>query len=127
MKKNPKILYIEDDAETRSLMADIIRYRGYQYFDAERGMEGIQLAKKINPDLIIIDLRLPDMDGYEVTTLIKSIDELKEKPIIALTAESRKNVRELTLAAGCDGFIYKPINVNEFLFKIEEYNLINCS
>ncbi|NOG44143.1 MAG: diguanylate cyclase [Calditrichaeota bacterium] len=102
-------------------MADIIRYRGYQYFEAERGIEGIRLAKKVIPDLIIIDLRLPDMEGYEVTTLLKSIDELKDKPIIALTAESKKNVKELTLAAGCDGFIHKPINVNEFLFKIEEY------
>ncbi len=121
MKKNPKVLYIEDDAETRSLMADIIRYRGYQFFEAERGIEGIRLAKKVLPDLILIDLRLPDMDGYEVTTLLKSIDELKDKPIVALTAESKKNVKELTLAAGCDGFINKPINVNEFLFKIEEY------
>jgi diguanylate cyclase (GGDEF)-like protein len=121
MKKNPKVLYIEDDAETRSLMADIIRYRGYQFFEAERGIEGIRLAKKVVPDLILIDLRLPDMEGYEVTTLLKSIDELKDKPIVALTAESKKNVKELTLAAGCDGFINKPINVNEFLFKIEEY------
>jgi diguanylate cyclase (GGDEF)-like protein len=121
MKTHPKILYIEDDLETRSLMADIIRYRGYKYYEAESGLEGIRLAKKITPDLIIIDLRLPDMEGYEVTTLLKSIDELENTPIIALTAETKKNVKELTLAAGCDGFINKPINVNEFLFKIEEY------
>ena len=121
MKKNQKVLYIEDDAESRSLMADIIRYRGYQYYEAERGIEGIRMAKKVKPDLIIIDLLLPDMEGYEVTTLLKSIDGLKNKPIIALTAETKKNVKELTLAAGCDGFINKPINVNEFLFKIEEY------
>ncbi len=121
MKKNTKVLYIEDDAESRSLMADIISYRGYQYYEAERGIEGIILAKKVKPDIIIIDLRLPDMDGYEVTTLLKSVRDLKNIPIIALTAETKKNVKELTLVAGCDGFIYKPINVNEFLFNIEEY------
>lgn len=119
--KNVKVLYIEDDSETRSLMADIMQYRGYQFFEADRGITGIRLAKKIIPDLIIIDLLLPDMEGYEVTTMIKSIDELKDKPIVALTAETRQDTKELTLAAGCDGFINKPINVNEFLFKIEEY------
>ena len=121
MNKNIKVLYIEDDPETRSLMADIMLYRGFKFFEADRGLSGIRLAKKILPDIIIIDLLLPDMEGYEVTTLLKSIEELKNKPIIALTAEIRKNVKELTLAAGCDGFISKPINVNEFLHKIEEY------
>ncbi|MCB0280942.1 MAG: diguanylate cyclase [Calditrichaeota bacterium] len=119
--KNIKVLYIEDDPETRSLMADIMHYRGYQFFEADRGLQGIRLAKKIIPDLIIIDLLLPDMEGYEVTTMLKSIDEIKDKPIVALTAETRQDTKELTLAAGCDGFINKPINVNEFLFKIEEY------
>jgi diguanylate cyclase (GGDEF)-like protein len=121
MNKNIKVLYIEDDPETRSLMADIMLYHGYKFYEADRGITGIRLAKKIIPDIIIIDLLLPDMEGYEVTTLLKSIDEVKNKPIIALTAEIRKNVKELTLAAGCDGFISKPINVNEFLHKIDEY------
>jgi len=121
MKKNIKILYIEDDPETRSLMADIMNYHGFQFFEADRGITGIRLAKKIKPDLIIIDLLLPDMEGYEVTTLLKSIDEVKDIPIIALTAQTIKDVKELTLAAGCDGFISKPINVNEFLHHIEEY------
>lgn len=121
MNKNVKVLYIEDDPETRSLMADIMLYRGFKFYEADRGLSGIRLAKKIVPDIIIIDLLLPDMEGYEVTTLLKSIESLQDKPIIALTAEIKKNVKELTLAAGCDGFISKPINVNEFLHKIEEY------
>ncbi len=121
MSKNVKVLYIEDDPETRSLMADIMLYRGFKFYEADRGITGIRLAKKIIPDIIIIDILLPDMEGYEVTTLLKSIEALKNKPIIALTAETKKNVKELTLAAGCDGFISKPINVNEFLHKIEEY------
>lgn len=120
--QNPKkILYIEDDPDTRSLMGDIIRYKGYTYFEAGRGLEGIRLAKQKKPDLILVDLILPDMQGYEVTTHLRSIEELKDIPIIALTGEVNKDVRELTLTAGCVGYITKPINVTEFLFKIEEF------
>jgi diguanylate cyclase (GGDEF)-like protein len=121
MKNDIKVLYIEDDAETRSLMSDIIGLRGYKFFEAERGITGINLAQKIIPDIIIIDLLLPDMDGYEVTTLLKSNQKLFNTPIIALTGETKTNVKELTLAAGCDGFISKPINVNNFLLQIDEF------
>ncbi|MGD9897518.1 MAG: diguanylate cyclase [Calditrichaceae bacterium] len=116
-----KILYIEDDPETRSLMADIIRYKGYQFYEAARGLDGIQMAIEHKPDLILVDLRLPDMQGYEVTTHLKSLSDIKDTPIIALTGEMHRDARNLTLAAGCDGYISKPINVTEFLFKIEEY------
>lgn len=116
-----KILYIEDDADTRSLMGDIVRFKGYTYFEAARGLEGIRIAKQYKPDLIIVDLVLPDMQGYEVTTHLKGIESLQNTPIIALTGEVHKDVRELTLTAGCDGYITKPINVTEFLFKIEEF------
>lgn len=116
-----KILYIEDDPEARFLMADIFRYKGYSYIEAARGLEGIQLAREHLPHLILIDLQLPDMQGYEVTTLLKSFPELENTPIIALTAETQKDVRSLVLTAGCDGYISKPINITEFLFKIEEY------
>ncbi len=123
MDKKIKILYIEDDPETRSLMSDIIGLKGYELHEAEKGITGIKMAKKIKPDLIIIDLMLPDMDGYEVTTLLKSIKYLKNVPIIALTAETKPHVKELTLAAGCDGFISKPINIKGFLDILEEYIL----
>ncbi len=118
---NKKILYIEDDPETRSLMADIIRYKGYQFYEAARGLDGIQMAIEHKPDLILVDLRLPDMQGYEVTTHLKSLSDIKDTPIIALTGEMHRDAKDLTLAAGCDGYISKPINVTEFLFKIEEY------
>ncbi|HGY56911.1 MAG TPA: diguanylate cyclase [Caldithrix abyssi] len=119
--KTRKILYIEDDPEARTLMADIIRYKGYIYLEAARGLEGIHLAREHKPDLILIDLRLPDMQGYEVTTHLKSLPGLRDTPIIALTGETQKNAKEIVLTAGCDGYISKPINVTEFLFKIEEY------
>ncbi len=120
-KKNIKILYIEDDPDARALMGDILRYQGYTYLEANRGLEGIRLAKLHKPDLILIDLMLPDMQGSEVTTHLKSLPELQSIPIIALTAATEKNIREYVLAAGCDGYISKPININEFVFKIEEF------
>lgn len=115
------VLYIEDDPEARFLMAEIIRYKGYNYHSASTGLEGISLAKKHKPDLILIDLILPDMQGNEVTTLLKSLPELKDTPIIAITADTRKDVKKMVLTAGCDGYIAKPINVSEFIYKIEEF------
>ncbi len=116
-----RILYIEDDAETRSLMADILHMKGYAFYGAGRALEGIRVAKEVRPDLVIIDLILPDMQGFEVTTLLKSMQETKDTPVIALTAETREDIKELTLAAGCDGFINKPINVNEFLLNVDQF------
>ena len=120
-KTSKKILYIEDDPEARLLMADIFRYKGYIYIEASRGLEGIQLAKEHLPDLILIDLQLPDIQGYEVTTHLKSLPEIQQTPIIALTASTEKEIKDLVLTAGCDGYISKPINITEFLFNVEEY------
>ncbi len=117
----PVILYIEDDPDARYLMADIVRFKGYVYIEASRGLDGIKMAEQYSPDLILIDLVLPDIRGYEVTTHLKTIEKLKNTPIIALTGETQKNVKEMVLTAGCDGYISKPINVSEFLFKIEEF------
>ena len=121
MDEDKVILYIEDDPEARYLMADIIRYKGYIYLEASRGLDGIKLAKQHQPDLILIDLVLPDMQGYEVTTHLKNVPELADTPIIAITASTHKDVKEMVLTAGCDGYIPKPINVSEFIFKIEEF------
>lgn len=121
MQEDKIILYIEDDPEARFLMADIIRYKGYIYLEASRGLEGIRMAEKYLPDLILIDLILPDIQGYEVTTHLKTNPKLANTPIIALTAETQKDVKEMVLTAGCDGYIPKPINVSEFIFKIEAY------
>jgi CheY-like chemotaxis protein len=110
MQNTKTILYIEDDPEARFLMADIIRFKGFSYIEAKRGLEGIRLAKEHHPDLILIDLNLPDMQGYEVTTHLKSLPMLAQTPIVALTAEIGEHVKELVLTAGCDGYISKPIH-----------------
>ncbi len=121
MQNTKTILYIEDDPEARFLMADIIRFKGFSYIEAKRGLEGIRLAKEHHPDLILIDLNLPDMQGYEVTTHLKSLPMLAQTPIVALTAEIGEHVKELVLTAGCDGYISKPIHVNAFIQQIEKY------
>jgi len=116
-----KILYIEDDLESREMMGEILRVHGYEYFAASRGLEGIKVATHELPDLILMDLNLPDMSGFEVTTLLKSVRALKSTPIIALTGESTLKAKDMTITAGCEGFISKPINISEFLQKITEY------
>ncbi len=116
-----KILYIEDDLEARELMADILHYHGFVFFSASRGLEGIKMASNVIPDLILMDIDLPDMQGYEVTTYIKSDKKLKKIPIIALTGDTGIGAKERSLSAGCDGYISKPINITDFLKQIEEY------
>lgn len=123
MQSSPqkKILYIEDDGESRELMKDILNLHGYTFIGAARGLEGIRLATKKKPDLILIDINLPDIQGYEVTTILKSQRNLAHVPIIALTAEIDEGARERTIIAGCDGYISKPINVTDFVLRIQEY------
>ncbi len=116
-----KLLYIEDDAESREMMADILNLHGFKFLGASRGLEGIRIATREKPDLILLDISLPDMDGYEVTTLIKSIKSLENIPIIALSVDTQDKARERILSAGCEGFISKPIDISEFLQSIEEY------
>ncbi len=116
-----KILYIEDDRDSREMMADILHMHGFGFLGASRGLEGIRLATNESPNLILLDINLPDMDGYEITTLLRSIKALECVPIIALSVETTGQSRERILAAGCDGFISKPINIIEFLSTIEEY------
>ncbi len=109
------ILYIDNDPEARYLMADIIRFKGHKFIETGRGLEGIRLAKEHLPDLILIDLQLPDMQGSEVTTHLKSLPELLHTQIIALTGESQQNIKEMLLTAGCDGYIpNQSMSVNLF-------------
>ncbi|TFH01440.1 MAG: diguanylate cyclase, partial [Calditrichales bacterium] len=116
-----KILYIEDDMTSRELIADILKEFGFKFYGASRSLEGIRMATEVVPDLILMDINLPDMDGYETTTLLKSIKSLEHTPIVALTGETDHNARERILAAGCQGFIAKPVIIDEFITRIEEY------
>ncbi len=119
MKK--KILYVEDNKENLQLIARILEAAGYEMVVAEDGVSGIEVAKRERPDLILMDINLPDMDGYAAATLIKSITGLCQTPLVALTANVMKGDRERTLAAGCDGYIPKPIHVKGFVAEVEAY------
>jgi two-component system cell cycle response regulator DivK len=108
----PKILYIEDDLHNRVLVRRVLEAAGFAIIEAENGPVGLQLAQEQTPDLILIDINLPKMDGYEVTRRLKELKSLARIPIVAMTANVMKGDREKTLDAGCDGYIQKPIDVD---------------
>lgn len=106
------IMYVEDDRNNRVLVRRVLEAEGYDVIDAADGPTGIQLAQEVRPALILMDINLPDMDGFEVTAELRALDQLRGVPIIALTANVMKGDREKTLAAGCSGYIQKPIDVD---------------
>ncbi len=108
-----KILYIEDNPGNRTLVQRILLVEDYDVFEAEDGPTGIEIALREKPDLILMDMNLPDIDGYELTRRMRAIPELANTPIIAMTANVMQGDREKTLAAGCSGYIPKPIDVDE--------------
>lgn len=106
------ILYIEDDLPNRILIKRVLEAEGYEVMEAESGREGLQIAQAERPALILVDINLPEMDGFEVTARLRAMPELGAVPIIAVTANVMKGDREKTLAAGCSGYIEKPIDVD---------------
>ncbi len=114
MAIKPRILYIEDNPENRLLVQRILVAEGFDLLTADSGAAGITLADKERPDLILVDINLPELDGYSVTARLKNIPHLARVPVIALTANVMKGDKEKTLAAGCDGYIQKPIDVDQF-------------
>ena len=115
------ILYIEDNPENRLLVRRILEAEGYSVIEAEDASAGLELAQRSSPDLILLDINLPEMDGYEFTARLRGTPGLSDIPIVALTANVMKGDRERTLAAGCDGYIQKPIDVDELPRQIEGY------
>ena len=116
-----RILYIEDNPENRLLMRRVLMAEGYVVEEALDGNSGLQQAVESPPDLILIDINLPEIDGYEVTARLKQLPNLTGVPIIAVTANVMKGDREKTLAAGCDGYIQKPIDVDLLPSQIESF------
>jgi two-component system, cell cycle response regulator DivK len=108
----PRILYIEDNAGNRTLIKRVLEPEGYTVIEAPDGKTGLELALAQPPDLILMDINLPEVDGYTMTSRIKATPGLERIKIIALTANVMKGDREKTLAAGCDGYLQKPIDVD---------------
>jgi signal transduction histidine kinase len=115
------ILYIEDNYDNQLLVRRILEARGYTLEVCEDGPSGIALARESQPELILVDINISGMDGYETTTRLRSLPHLQSTPIIAITADARPGTRERALTAGCDGFITKPIDPRLLPDQIAEF------
>jgi signal transduction histidine kinase len=106
-----RVLHIEDDPRNRLLVRKLLAAEGHEVIDATDGLEGIRCALTLRPDLVLVDLNIPGLDGYEVTLRLRSEPSLSGVPIVAITAEGD---RDTSFAVGCDGFIQKPIDARSF-------------
>jgi two-component system cell cycle response regulator DivK len=115
------ILYIEDNPENRLLVRRVLEVEGYRVIEADSGKTGLQKAETMAPDLVLMDINLPEIDGYELTHRLKQMPDLAGVPIVAMTANVMKGDREKTFAAGCDGYIQKPIDVDQLPLQIARF------
>ena len=116
-----RILIVEAQEDNRRILRDVLSTVGYDLIEAFNGEDGVRLAQTERPDLILMDIQLPKMDGYEATQQIKSIAELKTIPIIAVTSYALSGDEAKARAAGCDGYIAKPYSPREVLAKVRKY------
>src|SRR5438876_3219440 len=121
LAKKPKILYIEDNPENRMLVRAVLEAAGDDLVEAEDGLAGIEAAIREEPALILLDIILTGVDGYEIVAILKSFPNLASTPVIAVTAYAMQGDRQRTLVAGCDGYIQKPINVDMFPRQVAEF------
>jgi len=109
---NARILYVEDNPENRLLVKRILEAEGYSIIEATDGPSGLEVAAQMQPDLILLDINLPEMDGYDLARRFRETPGLQQVPILAITANVMQGDRERTLEAGCDGYIQKPLDVD---------------
>lgn len=121
MTDQPVILYVEDNLGNRILIDRILTAEGYQVFFAENADQAIENIENRDFNLILMDINLPDIDGYTLTAKLRQYTKLQNVPIIALTANVMKGDREKSLEAGCDGYIQKPVDVDALPQQIESY------
>ena len=116
-----RILIVEDTEDNRQIIRDLLSSVGYELIEAEDGAAGVALAQSEHPDLILMDIQLPQVDGYEATRRIRAVPELAKVPIIAVTSYALSGDEAKTRAAGCDGYIAKPFSPRQLLAKIREF------
>jgi len=115
-----KILVVEDTEDNRQILRDLLRMAGYDMVEAHDGAQGVAMAVEHRPDLILMDIQMPVMDGYEATRRIKAIPELKATPIVAVTSYALSGDEQKTRDAGCDAYIAKPYSPRQMLAKVRE-------
>lgn len=116
-----RILVVEDQEDNRIILRRLLSNAGYDLIEAVNGEDGVALALSTRPDLILMDIQLPVMDGYEATRRIKSNAELKSIPVIAVTSYALSGDEAKTRAAGCDAYVAKPFSPRQLLAKVREY------
>ena len=121
MSQFTSVLYVEDNFENRVLVRRLLQHQGLNVMEAETAKQAIHILSENRPDLILLDINLPEMDGYSLTQIIKAMPAMKGIPIVALTANVMRGDRERTLSAGCDGYIEKPIDVDHFIDQIDAF------
>lgn len=116
-----KILIVEDNELNLKLFRDLLGAHGYDTYETKEGMEAISLARNIHPDLILMDIQLPEISGLDITKRIKADSEVSDIPIIAVTAFAMKDDEEKILRAGCEAYISKPISIVHFLSTVRRF------
>jgi two-component system cell cycle response regulator DivK len=116
-----KILLVEDNQDSRELVVKILKNKGYQIIEAIDGEEALSKTQAEKPNLILMDISIPKIDGFEVTKRLKSMDEFKNIPIVALTAHAMKGDREKFISSGFEGYISKPIDIHELPGQVRDF------
>ncbi len=114
------ILVVEDNEKNRKLVRDVLTFKGYQIIEAERGEDGVRLAKERLPNLILMDIQLPGMNGIEALGHLRADPRTRDIPVIAVTASAMTQDRQKIMAAGFDGYQAKPIDVTQFVAAVRE-------
>jgi len=117
----PRILYIEDNHDNRVLVRRVMKAEGIDIIEADSAIIGLQMAEENPPDLILMDINMPMMDGLKATAAIRQSEKLRHIPVVALTVKVMKGDREEALKAGCDGYIQKPIDIDKFPAEVLRY------
>ena len=115
------ILYVEDNFENKLFVRRVIESMGHEMIEAETGLDSLMIAAERMPDLVLMDVNIPGMDGLETTVKFKQNPKLAHIPIIALTANAMKGDKERCLEAGCDGYMQKPVGVSDLRRQIQQY------
>jgi two-component system cell cycle response regulator DivK len=121
--KKSTILYVEDNPDNRSLIRRVLEAEGYAVVEAINAKQALEMLETAQVDLVLMDINMPDMDGYTLTAKIKAINKFSGIPIVAVTANVMRGDREKSLGAGCDGYIQKPIDIDTLSQQIERFIL----
>lgn len=116
-----RVLVIEDDEDNRHLVAFLLKAGDLEVLEADDGSEGLQKARQLHPDLILLDMSIPEIDGWNLARLLKSTPETRDICIVALTGHTQPGDRQKALAAGCDGYLSKPLDTATFALEIRAY------